>query len=139
MNILDNYRDILPFGESRAKSYRYSKAPQNRSLFRPVTLSLCLPFGAERRLESNRYSLLRLLDILNQCIHCAWLAFRYHFRICTPHSLRIYDYVLPSWFTDNVKGVADNVLSRPIPHLQNTIIKHKLQYNKTWKHKQKNL
>ena len=118
MDKLTNYRikELLTFGEIRAKEFRHRKALKDnllKLLLRPVTLQLCLTFGADRRLEFNRYSLLRLLVILNQCIHCAWFTFRHHFRICTPHSIRLYDYALPSLFTDDVKGVADNVLSRP--------------------------
>jgi len=121
--ITTNY--ILTFGEIRAKSYRYSKALAFNVLllmFRPVTLQLCLTFGADRRLEFNRYSLLRLLAILNQCIHCAWLAFRYHFRICTPHSIRLFDYALPSLFTDDVKRVADMFCPDLYPRTKITIL-----------------
>ena len=128
--ITTNY--ILPFGESRAKEFRHSKALKDnllKLLLRPATLLLCLPFGAERRIELNRYSLLRFLVVLNQCIHCTWSTFRHQSRFVrptcngfiypTPSELKTHKvitcYSVLHRLTAELKWVDNNVCSRPLP------------------------
>lgn len=126
---MNNHLYTISLGESKAKSYRYSKALSEsvKLLLRPVTLSLCISLGAERRLEFNRYLLLRLLAVLRQYTQCAWSAFRYHCRFARPtcndfiirHQAIHWTHnaiICYSYFSDiqRIKWVADKVLSRQI-------------------------
>ena len=131
MDKLTNYRikELLTFGEIRAKEFRHRKALKDnllKLLLRPETLLLCLTFGADRRIELNRYLLLRFLVVLRQYTHCTWSTFRHHSRFVRP-TCNGFIYPAPSELkthkaitchsvlhrlTADLKWVADNVLSR---------------------------